>query len=218
MSTIDRPENNSNSNNSNSNNSNSNNSNSNNSNLNKSNPKKSRRSLFLVLATFALPIILAKVALEAQWLDMGVTNKGTLLTNELTLEQLGLKTTDFEQHWLIIYSLPEQCSIHCQQTLETVHNTYVALGKEMPRVFPVALYQNELSTEQRQKISQSKWQLLAMPEQAKQQIVKPQIFIVDPLGNVFLSHQLPENTKQLPQLGKQILADMKKLLKYSKVG
>ncbi len=208
MSTIDRPE----------NNSNSNNSNSNNSNLNKSNPKKSRRSLFLVLATFALPIILAKVALEAQWLDMGVTNKGTLLTNELTLEQLGLKTTDFEQHWLIIYSLPEQCSIHCQQTLETVHNTYVALGKEMPRVFPIALYQNELSTEQRQKISQSKWQLLAMPEQAKQQIVTSQIFIVDPLGNVFLSHQLPENTKQLPQLGKQILADMKKLLKYSKVG
>ncbi len=203
MSTIDRPE---------------NNSNSNNSNLNKSNPKKSRRSLFLVLATFALPIILAKVALEGQWLDMGVTNKGTLLTNELTLEQLGLKTTDFEQHWLIIYSLPEQCSIHCQQTLETVHNTYVALGKEMPRVFPVALYQNELSTEQRQKISQSKWQLLAMPEQAKQQIVTSQIFIVDPLGNVFLSHQLPENTKQLPQLGKQILADMKKLLKYSKVG
>ena len=75
MSSIDRPENNSNSN------------KKNNSNSNKSNPKKSRRSLFLVLATFALPIILAKVALEAQWLDMGVTNKGTLLTNELTLEQ-----------------------------------------------------------------------------------------------------------------------------------
>ena len=57
-----------------------------------------------------------------------------------------------------------------------------------------------------------------MPEQAKQYIAKPQIFIVDPLGNVFLTHQLPENTEQLPQFGKQILADMKKLLKYSKVG
>lgn len=185
---------------------------------NNSNPNKSRRSLFLVLAAFALPIILAKFALEQQWLDMGVTNKGTLLTNELTLEQLGLKTTDFEQHWLIMYSLPEQCAISCQKTLEAVHNTYVALGKEMPRVFPVALYQNELSSEQRQKISKSKWQLVAMPEQAKQKIVKPQIFIVDPLGNIFLSHQLPENTDHLPQLGKQILADMKKLLKYSKVG
>lgn len=185
---------------------------------NNSNPNKSRRSLFLVLAAFALPIILAKFALEQQWLDMGVTNKGTLLTNELTLEQLGLKTTDFEQHWLIMYSLPEDCDTNCQKTLEAVHNTYVALGKEMPRVYPIALYQNELSSEQRQKISKSKWQLVAMPEQAKQQIVQPQIFIVDPLGNIFLSHQLPEKTEQLPQFGKQILADMKKLLKYSKVG
>ena len=190
----------------------------NNNNSNKSNPMKSRRSLFLVLAAFALPIILAKFALEQQWLDMGVTNKGTLLTNELTLEQLGLKTTDFKHHWLIMYSLPEQCGTNCQKTFETLHNTYVALGKYTPRVFPVALYQNELSTEQRQKISESKWQLLAMSEQAKQQIAKSQIFIVDPLGNVFLSHQLPKNIEELPQLGKQILADMKKLLKYSKVG
>jgi len=185
---------------------------------NNNNPKKSRRSLLLVLAAFALPIILAKLALEQQWLDMGVTNKGTLLTNELTLEQLGLNTADFEQHWLILYGLPEFCALKCQKTLEVVHNTYVALGKEMPRVFPVALYQDELSSEQRQNIAKSKWQLLAMPEQAKQHIAKPQVFIVDPLGNVFLSHQLPENTEQLAQFGKQILADMKKLLKYSKVG
>ena len=185
---------------------------------NNKNMKKSRRSLFLVLAVFVLPIILAKFALEQQWLDTGVTNKGTLLSNELTLEQLGLKAADFQQHWLILYSLPKVCDVTCKKTLETVHNTYVALGKDMPRVSPVALYQNELPYEQSQKISESKWQLLAMPEQAKQHIAKPQIFIVDPLGNIFLSHQLPENTEHLPQFGKQILADMKKLLKYSKVG
>ena len=189
-----------------------------NNNLKKGNPNKSRRSLLLVLATFVLPIILAKFALEQQWLETGVTNKGTLLTNELTLEQLGLKTADFKQHWLILYSLPKQCSTSCQQTLETVHNTYVALGKDMPRVSPVALYQNELSSEQLQQISLSKWQLVAMSDQAKQQIIQSKIFIVDPLGNIFLSHQLPEKTAELPQFGKQILADMKKLLKYSKVG
>lgn len=189
-----------------------------NNNLKKTNPNKSRRSLLLVLAAFVLPIILAKFALEQQWLDTGVTNKGTLLTNELTLEQLGLDTADFKQHWLIMYSLPQHCGSSCQQTLEAVHNTYVALGKDMPRVSPVALYQNEFSREEGQKISQSKWQLVAMPEQAKQQIVQSQVFIVDPLGNIFLSYQLPEKNKQLPQFGKQILADMKKLLKYSKVG
>jgi hypothetical protein len=185
---------------------------------NNNNLKKSRRSLLLVLAAFVLPIILAKFALEQQWLDTGVTNKGTLLASELTLGQLGLKSTDFQQKWLILYSLPEACDIKCQKTLEAVHNTYVALGKDMPRVSPVALYQTELPAQQSQKISESKWQLLVMPKQAKQYIAKPQVFIVDPLGNVFLSHQLPEKTEYLPQFGKQILADMKKLLKYSKVG
>lgn len=180
--------------------------------------KKSRGSLLLVLAAFILPIILAKFALEHQWLNTGVTNKGALLTNELTLEKLGLDNADFDQHWLILYGLPKSCAATCQKTLEAVHNTYIALGKEMPRVFPVALYQNELPAKERENILKSKWQLRVMPEQAKQYIAKPQVFIVDPLGNVFLSHQLPENTKQLPQFGKQILADMKKLLKYSKVG
>lgn len=180
--------------------------------------KKGRRSLVLVLAVFVLPIILAKFALEQQWLNTGVTNKGVLLTNELTLEKLGLDNTDFEQHWLIMYGLPKSCTVKCQKTLEAVHNTYVALGKEMPRVSPVALYQNDLPPKEKENILTSKWQLHVMPEQAKQYIAKPQVFIVDPLGNVLLSHQLPENTAQLPQFGNQVLADMKKLLKYSKVG
>tara|TARA_R110001592_G_scaffold272077_1_gene538620 strand:+ start:1898 stop:2506 length:609 start_codon:yes stop_codon:yes gene_type:complete len=185
---------------------------------NKSSQYKNRRILLMVIAVFALPIILAKFALNGGWLATGVTNKGNLLTNELTLEQLGIDKSAFEHQWLILYRLPESCDLYCQKTLETVHNTYVALGKEMPRVSPVALYINEFSSEQLQHISKSKWQLMAMSTATKQRIDKPQVLIVDPLGNVFLSHQVPHNTQQLPQFGKQILADMKKLLKYSKVG
>ncbi len=179
---------------------------------------KNRRSLLLVIAAFVLPILLAKFALDGEWLAKGVTNKGTLLTNELTLEQLGIDNSAFKEQWLIIYNLPEHCQSDCQKTLETVHNTYVALGKEMPRVTPVALYQSELSGEQLQQISKSQWQLLAMPTMAKQYITKSQVLVVDPLGNVFLSHPIPNNIEDFPQFGKQILADMKKLLKYSKVG
>lgn len=180
--------------------------------------KKNRRSFILMLAVFALPIILAKFALDGEWLATGVTNKGTLLTYELTLDKLGINDPAYNEQWLMIYSLPQQCALDCQKTLETVHNTYVALGKEMPRVTPVALYQSELSTEQLAHISKSHWQLLATPAQASKYIDKPQILIVDPLGNVFLSHQIPSNAEQFPQFGKNILADMKKLLKYSKVG
>ncbi|MCW8833492.1 MAG: hypothetical protein OQK09_12805 [Colwellia sp.] len=182
------------------------------------NQQKNRRSLLLMLAVFALPIILAKFALDGEWLETGVTNKGTLLTDGLTLEKLGVEHEAFEQQWLILYSLPKNCNGDCQKALEAVHNTYVALGKEMPRVTPVALYQSELSMEQLKQISKSQWQLLSMPSQAKELIVSSQVLIVDPLGNVFLSHQVPDAVDKLPQFGKQILADMKKLLKYSKVG
>jgi len=180
--------------------------------------QKNRRSLLLLIAVFALPIIIAKFALEGEWLATGVTNNGTLLQDELTLTKLGLDASAYNEQWLILYALPATCDIACQKTLETVHNTYVALGKEMPRVTPVALYQNELSSEQLTRISKSQWQLMAMPSLAKQYISKSQVLIVDPLGNAFLSHEIPEDVAQLPQFGKQIIADMKKLLKYSKVG
>jgi len=180
--------------------------------------KKSRKSFILVLVVFALPIILAKLALELKWLDLGVTNKGTLLTNELTLTQLGIDNSGFEHQWLILFSLPKQCLSDCEQTLEVVHNTYVALGKEMPRVTPIALYQHTFSETQQQQIARSQWQTMAMPTTAQSIIDHSQVFIVDPLGNVIMSHALPTKPSQRSAFGKQILADMKTLLKLSKVG
>ena len=180
--------------------------------------KNNRRSFLLLLAVFILPIVLAKFALEGKWLATGVTNNGTLLTDELTLEKLGVDQTPFDNHWLILYNLPQTCSIHCQKTLEAIHNTYIALGKDMPRAIPVAMYQEALSSDQLQHISQSKWQLIETPDQVKAYVQQPQILIADPLGNVFLSHHIPDNIEQLTQFGKKVLVDMKKLLKYSKVG
>ena len=52
----------------------------------------------------------------------------------------------------------------------------------------------------------------------KSTITQSQVLIVDPLGNVILSHLPPKNVEQLPQFGKAILADFKKLLKYSRIG
>lgn len=184
----------------------------------KHNKYKNRRSLIMVVIAFALPILLAKLALENQWLEMGVTNKGRLLSDELTLKQLGIDNDAYSKQWLILYSLPEQCELNCEKALEAVHNTYVALGKEMPRVTPVAMTQHILTSAQSAQIAKSQWQLVSMPNQAKQYIDHSQVFLVDPLGNVFLSHELPKNIESLPQFGKQILADMKKVLKYSKVG
>ena len=180
---------------------------------------KNRKSLLLVIFAFALPVILAKLALDQNWLALGVTNNGTLLKNELTLKKLGITNAEFSQQWLILYALPKQCLAPCLKALETVHNTYVVLGKDMPRVTPVLLKQQEFNQQQTQQLTKSQWHILPMTEQSKNLISQSQIFIVDPLGNVILSHLPPiAGTTQQGSFGKAILADMKKLLKYSKVG
>ena len=38
-----------------------------------------------------------------------------------------------------VIRLPENCDQQCETTLISVNNTYIALGKEMPRVKPVRI-------------------------------------------------------------------------------
>ena len=57
-----------------------------------------------------------------------------------------------------------------------------------------------------------------MPSATKKLFKEPKIVIVDPLGNLVLTHDIPADSDQLPAFGKMIVADMKKLLKYSRIG
>ena len=183
-----------------------------------SNIKKSRRNMILIIVAFVLPIILAKFALQDQWFNYGVTNKGSLIDNELTLTKLGVDNSQLDKQWLMLYRLPQSCQKACQQALVSINNTYIALGKEMPRVTPVGLTNNQLPETVLNQIRSQHWQFKTLPNQAKEQLESSQLLIVDPLGNVVLAHDIPAQVQQLPQFGKNILADMKKLLKYSRIG
>ena len=179
---------------------------------------KNRRSLLLLLTVFILPILLAKLALDNQWLSLGVTNQGKLITQPLTLNDLGIDNQAFDKKWLIIYRLPHTCPDLCLHSIETVHNSYVALGKDMPRVSAVLLKEDLFSALQNQRLAKSQWEILALTPQMNNLLQEPQVLIADPLGNVILTHQLPKQEKLQAAFSKAIIADMKKLLKYSKVG
>ncbi|MGJ8691737.1 MAG: hypothetical protein ACSHW0_04590 [Thalassotalea sp.] len=179
---------------------------------------KSRKSLVMVILAFALPIILAKLALTFQWLEYGVTNQGELLEPPLPITNLGLAAHPEDKQWLLVYLLPENCEQLCQQVLVGVNNTYIALGKEMPRVTPVALYQSSLSSEQLATVRQHEWQFTQASNKALTNADQTKLYVVDPMGNILMSHHLPTSNDNIPSFGKAVLADMKKLLKYSKVG
>jgi hypothetical protein len=179
---------------------------------------KSRRNLLLVIAVFVLPIVLAKLALTQNWLDYGVTNKGLLVENELTLNDLNIADDELDSMWLMLYALPNNCNEQCEQTLLSVNNTLVALGKDRPKVRNVALYQQALSEQQLSNLDGSKWTIIPSPIEKHSLIQKPTVLLIDPLGNIILEHKPPELYEEQSMFGKGILADMKKLLKYSKIG
>lgn len=188
---------------------------------------KNRKSFILLLIAFGLPILLAKLALEFSWLEYGVTNQGELLDTPFTTAEIGLadiELSDIERsehgnkQWLLMYLVQPNCGDYCEQLLVGINNTYIALGKEMPRVTPIALFQTAFSPDQLQNIRTHDWRFIEASPKAKQQLKLGELYIADPLGNIFLVHALPKNSADIPAFGKAILADMKKLLKYSKVG
>lgn len=187
--------------------------------VSEANTKSGRKSFLLVCAAFIIPIALAKLALNNQWLNYGVTNQGQLLEQPVSLEELSLAHIQPEQNWLIAYNLPAQCSTECVQVFNVLSNTYLALGKEMPRVQSVALTPTTaLQNTSAAKLDTTRWQLHSQSEKTHKALSPGKVFIVDPHGNVVLIHQPPNNAEQLPAFGKAILADMKKLLKYSRIG
>lgn len=179
---------------------------------------KSKTTFLLMLAAFALPVILAKLALSFNWLNYGVTNKGTLIEQPVTLNQLNIDSTNFANKWLLLYHPTQQCNSTCQNSMKALYNTYLALGKDKPRVLPVALLNNQLTNKYSDLKQKSDWHITTATPLSESTFPQPQLLIVDPLGNIILSHQLPTEENQQTLFGKQVLADMKKLLKYSKVG
>ena len=181
------------------------------------NQQKSRRTLLMVLAAFILPVVIAKLALDNQWFNYGVTNQGELLEQPLTLDEIGLQKAEIKQ-WFVIYSLPKDCDEHCQQTLMGIEHAYLALGRETPRVTPIALSDSPFNAEQLKQIDDRHWRILTTPEAAKSVLSSAQIYVSDPLGNIVLTYTQPENIDDIPAFGKAMLSDLKKLLKYSRIG
>lgn len=180
--------------------------------------RKNRRTMLLVLLAFIIPVLLAKLALDEHWFTYGVTNKGKLLTNKVTLAQMGLDINTYKHKWLMLYLLPKDCNSTCQHNLLGINNTYIALGQGRSRVKPVALTYQALTDKQRLQLTSKQWLIQSIPVKTQQLFSMSQVLIVDPLGNVVLSHIPPKKSELLPSFGKAILADFKKLLKYSRVG
>jgi len=197
-------------------------------------PEQTRRGRRTALILFAVgfgPMILATVMYFTGWLNPAEhTNEGVLVQPLVPVATLNLQTAEGEPlaarfgagqadpkwHMLVV---SQTCGERCEALLYRARQVNVALGKNAPRVtrsawlgaVPADLesrWPKEYSLMERLQLSAGSrpaWPDGLNPAE------QPGILLIDPFGNVMMRYG-PEHT------GKQLLKDLKHLLKLSKVG
>jgi hypothetical protein len=180
--------------------------------------RKSRRNLILLFSIFIIPVVMAKLALENDWFNKASTNSGELLQQDMSITELDFQNEALQMKWLIIYRLPSPCDDSCKQTIYGINQTFISLGREMDRVIPVGLYTPELNTDELGVLKEKFWKFDLLTAAARDRLQTNQIYVSDPLGNVILKYPVPKSEEEVLSVGKAMLSDLRKLLKYSRVG
>lgn len=175
---------------------------------------RGRLTLIALVLFFTLPVIAAKAILVKQWYNSGVTNQGTLIEPLTTFESLGVANPFQHKQWQLGYVVPSECEARCQQQIHLLGQTHIALGKYQERVTPVLLRTDQSAP----LLEEGALTSIAINDAFHQVVGDFEYVIIDPLGQLVMRYPPEQDLAQLPAQSKGLLADLRKLLKLSRVG
>lgn len=177
--------------------------------------RSARLNLIIIFFVFFIPVIAAYVALKGQWFNLAATNQGELITPAMQMDVTHLNT-DASGKWLMIVPSELECQKLCQESTYLVKQADIALGRETQRVLPSRY------------ITSNQQLILLEQTKANEQpagIINPSaplsqdyVYIADPLGQIILRYPVSLNREDNLIAAKHLLADLRKLLKLSRVG
>ncbi|WP_341662545.1 hypothetical protein [Vibrio sp.] len=174
------------------------------------------RMMFVALITlFALPAVVAKFFLVNQWYESGVTNKGLLIEPKQSYENLGVNNPYTGQQWQLGYLVPAKCNEFCYRQIHLLGQSHVALGKYQSRVAPVLLLSK---VSDHVSLDKNSFNRIKVNDAFHNLISDFELVIIDPLGQLVMRYPVVENERDLVSQSKDILTDLRKLLKLSRVG
>ncbi|MFT2092169.1 hypothetical protein [Paraglaciecola sp. 2405UD69-4] len=180
-----------------------------------------KRTIFIFITAFMLPVILAKIALDNNWFNQAATNKGELIQPALDMGTLQVKSVD--PKWKLLYVLPEKCTESCKNALYSIAQVHSALGKERNRAETLVLAFAGSDTEQLALANeQAEYRVVNTNEETLKQVFKDTdiqgIFIADTLNNIILRYPVYDNKEDAILHSRDMLFDIRKVLKLSRIG
>jgi hypothetical protein len=188
---------------------------------------RGRRQLLIVAAVFLVPVAIAFALYYGKiWHPAGSSNKGELIAPARPLEVAGLRNVDgtpadaaaFQGKWSLIYIGDGACDTACRTALVFARQSRLALNNEMTRVQRVFLSTGNCCANDYFKAEHAGLIVLDASSPEAQTLLAQfpaeranALFIVDPLGNLMMRHDASHTSKDL-------LTDLKKLLKLSHIG
>lgn len=149
----------------------------------------------IVLVIFVFPVVTGSLLYHFHHLFKFKTlNHGVLLSTPVDVKFL---YADTQKKWRIIYVDDGVCNEQCKKLDFLLHQVQKALGKNQNRVEVLQLNRNLPSVNRLQG-------LLAQP-------VGNKIYLVDPLGNLFMYYLATDDPVN-------VLKDLKKVLEVSQIG
>ena len=150
--------------------------------------KRSNLPLYFLLLTFLLPVIISSICLKYKdELGFTLTAKGKLVAPTEKFELKDNEQFEFAKKWHLLYIGASECDSVCLQQKKDLAAIHILLGPKNSRV---SLAQID-------------------PAKVKNNLELGHTIIVSPHGEYIFDYE--------PKIGaKDILSDLKKLLKYSK--
>ena len=184
--------------------------------------KSKKLTALALILVFTLPVILAKLALDNEWFNKGSTNKGQLLNPIIEAGDLFLVEGE-EPHWRLTYVIPNDCDLACENAIFSISQVRTAVGREMDRVDAVFIVTENSDLKAVKNLEENDFgKLLKADANNVNNLFKESgnngIFIVDTLGNVILKFNSTLDREQAIMDSRDILADLRKLLKLSRIG
>lgn len=178
--------------------------------------RRGRLQLLLILLLTLGPMVLATCMYMLKfWVPESRSYHGEMIGNGQSREALGV--TSDEQRWQLLVTAPKGCGGDCQQLVYLARQLQIGLGRDASRATHALAVGQPVDAAYAARLQREYPQLqrytLNVPTytQAAEGNGAAQLWIVDPHGNLVLRYDPQVN-------GKDVLTDLRHLLKLSNIG